>query len=65
MLVIDQEVTDTIEDFNRRAATDESYQRLREFYDEMKRSGVALSQTYDLPPVDTIGTTAYRNRSQR
>ena len=62
--MIDQDVTDAVEDFNRRTANDEALQQLREFYDEMKRTGIAQTQRYDLPPVDTIGRTAYRRRSE-
>ncbi len=34
---------------------DESFQKLRDFYEEKKKDGVAKPPQYDLPQVDTIG----------
>lgn len=41
---------------------DEDLTRLRVFYAEMQREGLALKQRYDLPLVDTIGITAHRSK---
>jgi hypothetical protein len=60
--MIDDEITKTVEDLRRARANDEALQQLSDFYDEMKRSGIAQSHGYNLPPVDTVGNTAYRHR---
>lgn len=33
----------------------EDLERLRAFYESMKRAGIAITREYDLPPLDTIG----------
>lgn len=35
--------------------SDPDFVRLREFYEEMKRLGLAKRQEYSLPPLDTAG----------
>ena len=39
----------------REFASDPEFVRLREFYEEMKRQGLAKKQEYSLPPLDTVG----------
>jgi hypothetical protein len=34
--------------------------KLREFYEEMKRRGLATKQEYSLPPLDTTGQGLYQ-----
>jgi hypothetical protein len=63
--MIEEEVVQTIDDFKRRTQDDQSLKQLSDFYDEMKRSGIAQTRGYNLPPIDTVGTSAFRNRSQR
>lgn len=36
-----------------------NFKKLRDFYDEMKREGVATKQEYNLPPIDTVGRRLY------
>ena len=36
-----------------------NFQNLRDFYEEMKREGVAIKHPYSLPPVDTVGRSLY------
>ncbi|MCA1789634.1 MAG: hypothetical protein LC667_07195 [Thioalkalivibrio sp.] len=62
--MIDDEVAKTVEEVAKLRSADEGLKRLRDFYDEMKRLGIAQTREYDLPPIDTIGTTAYRRDSQ-
>ena len=44
----------------REFASDPDFVRLREFYEEMKRQGVAKKQEYSLPPLDTAGQRLYQ-----
>jgi len=32
-----------------------NFQKLRDFYESMKKEGIAINQGYKLPPIDTIG----------
>ena len=61
--MIDEDVFRAVKDFQKQTSDDDSLQKLRVFYEEMKRLGVAQTHEYDLPPVDTIGVTAYRRES--
>jgi hypothetical protein len=45
------------EDANRQA--DPAFQNLREFYEKMKKDGIAIKQEYTLPPLDTVGRSLY------
>ncbi len=63
--MIEEEVVAAIEEFKRLAAHDHELQKLSAFYDEMKKAGIAQTQPYGLPPVDTIGVTAFRQRPPR
>lgn len=36
-----------------------NFQKLRDFYETMKKAGVAINQGYKLPPIDTIGRRSY------
>ena len=38
---------------------DAKFVELLEFYKQMKDSGIAVKQEYDLPPLDTIGRGLY------
>lgn len=53
---------DTLAGFAEQSPDRGEFERLRSFYDRMKREGVATTRPYDLPPLDTIGRSAVRNR---
>lgn len=36
-----------------------NFQNLRDFYEEMKKEGIATKQEYTLPLVDTVGRYLY------
>jgi hypothetical protein len=36
-----------------------NFQKLRDFYETMKREGIAINQGYKLPAIDTIGRRLY------
>lgn len=52
-----------IREFERERANDAQFVRLREFMLEMQRRGLVIKKEYDLPPLDTIGRTAFRTDS--
>lgn len=47
--------------FEKEAAVDADFIRLRDFYLEMSRRGLLIKKEYDLPLVDTIGRTAFQS----
>ena len=47
--------------FEREAAHDRDFIRLRDFYADMARKGLLVQKPYDLPLVDTIGRTAFQS----
>lgn len=53
----------SIREFERERANDAQFVRLREFMLEMQRRGLVIKKEYDLPPLDTIGRTAFRTDS--
>jgi len=53
------ELRDTLERIEREREGDESFKRLRDFYQDMLRKGLLVKKEYDLPPIDTIGKTAF------
>ena len=40
---------------DREFSSDPGFVKLRDFYAEMKRLGIAQKQEYSLPPLDTVG----------
>ena len=48
---------------NKSLKDNKEYTRLRDFYDEMQKSGGAKKPEYDLPPLDTIGRNLYEMKS--
>ena len=46
-------------------ASDREFIRLRDFYLMMQRRGLVLKKEYDIPPIDTIGKTAFENSSNQ
>ncbi|MBV6523134.1 MAG: hypothetical protein MNPFHGCM_03302 [Gemmatimonadaceae bacterium] len=61
MSLVEQVKKETAELLTKRSE-DASLRELAEFYREKQREGVVLSGTYDLPPIDTIGRTAFRSK---
>ena len=57
-----QQVEETTAEVLAKRANDAALQALAEFYREKEREGVVLKRTYDLPPIYTIGRTAYRSK---
>jgi len=39
---------------------DKKFQELQEFYEDMKKKGIAKKQEYSLPQLDTIGHNFYQ-----
>ncbi len=37
-------------------------QELLEFYRKKQEEGAVIKRVYDLPPIDTVGRTAYRSK---
>ena len=42
-----------------------NFQNLRDFYETMKKEGIAINQGYRLPPIDTIGRRLYAETANR
>jgi hypothetical protein len=61
MTDVQDRVDRTLREGERDRAADEQFVRLREFLADMHRKGLVIKKEYDLPPIDTIGRTAYRN----
>jgi hypothetical protein len=60
--MIDEEVVDAIQEFKHIAGNDQGLKQLSDFYEEMKKAGIAQNQRYSLPAVDTIGASTPRQR---
>lgn len=58
-MTIAEEIQKEIEAKKEALEKNKEYVRLRDFYDEMERLGVAKKSEYDLPPIDTIGRNLY------
>ena len=58
--MIEEEVGNALSEFEQNAPDPEELERLRAFFEEMKRAGLVRQRGYDLPPLDTIGKTAHR-----
>jgi len=55
---IDGRVQEAVGKLEKDRSSDTSLSSLRDFYAHMKREGLVLTKGYDLPLVDTIGSTA-------
>lgn len=53
-------VDDTIHEPERERTPSHDLAKLRAFLLEMERQGLVIKKGYDLPPLDTIGKTAFR-----
>jgi hypothetical protein len=42
-----------------------NFQKLRDFYETMKKEGIAINQRYNLPPIDTIGRRLYAETASK
>ena len=42
-----------------------NFQKLRDFYETMKKEGIAINQGYKLPPIDTIGRRLYEDTASK
>lgn len=54
------ELQKTIAEKEQGFSSDPEFQRLRDFYEEMKRQGLVKKQEYSLPPLDTTGQGLYQ-----
>jgi hypothetical protein len=61
-MAIDQEVKEAIYAFEQTRVSDQEFLRLRAFYEEMKRRGIAVKKPYDIAPLDTIGRSFYETK---
>lgn len=59
MTTVDQ-LKKLINGFESQSQDLEDLERLRSFYERMKREGVAKTRNYEIPQVDTIGRAIYR-----
>ncbi len=55
-----ERLQETLADFEARTTDAGELERLRSFYERMKRDGIASTREYDLPQLDTIGRLAFR-----
>jgi hypothetical protein len=42
-----------------------NFQELRDFYETMKKEGIAINQGYKLPLIDTIGRRSYAETANK
>ena len=54
------EIQKVIAEKERDFGTNPEFVKLREFYEDMKRQGIASKREYSLPPLDTIGQELFR-----
>jgi len=59
-----REVDGVVRRIEQQRSEDEDLSRLRDFLTTMRDLGFAPKKPYDLPPLDTIGRTAFRNSSR-
>jgi len=55
-----EKLQEALRKFQEQVAADQDFARLRDFYLEMDRKGFLIKKEYNLPPLDTIGRTAYQ-----
>lgn len=58
------ELQKTLAEKEKDFSSDPDYQRLRDFYEEMKRQGLVKKQEYSLPPLDTTGQGLYQAQKE-
>jgi len=63
------ELTDRIEkalaEEEKKRRKDPNFQTLRDFYEAMKKDGIAIKQSYTLPPFDTVGRRRYETTASK
>ena len=62
-MTIKERVEETLKQY-REITKSSDFNNLRDFYEEMKKEGVAVTKEYDLPPLDTIGRRLYETASK-
>jgi hypothetical protein len=56
---IEDKIKDVLENEHIKFSKDTKYIELKEYFDEMKSKGLLQPKTYNLPPLDTIGSRLY------
>lgn len=64
MADLDKQVQEALDRIERERAGGEDFVRLRDFASEMRRQGLLIKKEYDIPPLDTIGKTAFTKKEQ-
>lgn len=59
---IDQRIAEATARAREARANREEFERVQKFVREAREKGLVVDRKYDLPLVDTIGNTAYRDR---
>jgi hypothetical protein len=58
------ELEEALKKFQKLKDSDVEFARLRQFYLEMMKQGMLVKKEYDIPPIDTIGRSAYRKSEE-
>ena len=61
---ITAELERIIQEKGRDFGKDPNFVKLSDFYEEMKRLGLATKQPYSLPPLDTVGQQLFQERQK-
>ncbi|HHT52267.1 MAG: hypothetical protein PHR19_05920 [Bacteroidales bacterium] len=62
METISEKVRKITEDQLDKFSKDSKYNELKDYYTEMKNKGLISPQTYNIPPLDTIGERLYNSK---
>lgn len=65
MMSIVKRVKDATREIHKELAGTPEFDRLNDFYNRMKESGIAKKQKYSLPPIDTIGRDLYQKLKRK
>ena len=61
----EEQLVKELEKFDNARHNDSNLQNLKEFYERMRREGIATKRDYDLPSMDTVGKSICRTSSRR
>ena len=61
---ISDEIEATLERVERSLPDQEALVRLREFFLEMQRLGIAKASSYNLPPLDTLSVPSVKSQAE-
>lgn len=62
METIVERITKLNKELETKLESNKEYTKMKEFYDDVKSKGLVMAESYNLPPIDTIGKRYFKEK---